>query len=126
AQSDLQLYGEKLQENIERIQLEGQKFLQQLEDPDLPDARRKELEGKLQEIQGRYQKASTDAQQQYGKKQNELFKPIYDKMQSNIEQYAKSKGYTFVMKIEASLLEPEEHNISDAVLQQMGVTPVTE
>jgi Skp family chaperone for outer membrane proteins len=49
--------------------------------------------------------------------------PIIKSVQAKVDEIAKEKGYTYIFRLESSLHEPKEANISDAVLQKFGVTP---
>ncbi|MDX2301868.1 MAG: OmpH family outer membrane protein [Microscillaceae bacterium] len=124
AEKELSTYQQKLKEGIEKLQLD----LKQIEDqvtqnPDLPEAKRKELAQQYEAKQGEVLKAQQAAQEQFSKKQSELLEPIYKKLQDTINAVAQEQGYSYVLKVEASLFEPKENNISNDVLKKLGVTP---
>ncbi|NJO01560.1 MAG: OmpH family outer membrane protein, partial [Bacteroidia bacterium] len=126
AQSELEIYQKKLQEGLQAKQLDLQKLYDQVQGlgPDAPQAQRQELGNKLQVGQEELQKAQQDAQTQFGKKQTELLEPLYKTLQDKINEVAKENGFSYVLRLEASLFEPENSNISDMVLKKMGVTPI--
>ena len=123
AQNELQTYQKKLQEGIEKIQLDIRKVQQEGSQEGLPEARYKELAQQLQAKQQELVQTQQSAQEQFSKKQNDLLEPIYKKLQDTITATAKEQSYTYVLKIEASLFEPEANNITNDVLKKLGVTP---
>lgn len=89
----------------------------------LPEATKKlrieELEKLQAQIEETKQKASKQAQEKY----NKLMEPIYKDLQIKLDEVSKEGGYTFVFKLETSLMEPEGTNLSDVVLKKYGITP---
>ncbi len=121
-EQELKTYSEKLREGIEKLQLDLQKTAQEMEAAvEAPEARRKELAARAQELQSQLVKAQQDAQEQYANKRDQLLQPIYDSLEAKIKEVATQENYTYVLRIEASLMEPEQYNITEKVLQKMGV-----
>ena len=125
AEKEIETYTAKLQEGIQKIQQEIQQVasIVEREGDTMPEARRQELGKQYQAKQQELQKAQQAAQDQLGKKRNDLLEPIYKKLQDNINAVAKAQGYSYILKIESSLYEPEANNITNAVLTKLGVTP---
>lgn len=131
AESDMKTYQTQLQKMAEGMQKDLQKtmaFLDPNQNPDaskLPEATRKakmeearKQQMKMQEFQ---QNSNTQSQEKY----NKLMEPIYKSLQDKLNEYAKEQNITYILKLEASLMEPTEQNISDAILKKFGVTPET-
>lgn len=89
----------------------------------MTDAIRQAKEGELTDIQKRMQSYSTDAQQKLEAKQNDLAKPLFDKVKLAINQVAKEKGYAFVIDASQNtyLVLPEGDDMTAAVKLKLGV-----
>jgi outer membrane protein len=125
AQKDLDIFKEFLRKEMEKLQTEGGQKMEALEkgqasmSPAQLQVARDELQkidAKLQEMQ---QTSSGKVQEKYSK----LLEPIIKSVQTKVDELAKEKGYTYILRLESSLYEPEQDNISDAVLLKFGVTP---
>ncbi len=131
AESDMKTYQTQLQKMAEGMQKDLQKSMAML-DPNqnpnastLPEATKKakmeeikKQQIKMQEFQ---QTSNTQSQEKYSK----LMDPIYKSLQDKLNEYAKEQNITFILKLEASLMEPTDQNISDAILKKFGVTTET-
>ncbi len=129
AESDMKTFQTQLQKMGEGMQKDLQKmmaFLDPNQNPNanaLPEATKKakmdEIRKQQMKMQEFQQTSNTQSQEKYSK----LMDPIYKSLQDKITEYAKEQNITYVIKIEASLMEPSEQNISDAILKKYGVTP---
>jgi len=61
------------------------------------------------------------AQQWNQAKQGQLLAPLYEKVEKAIQDYAKEKGYTYVLTRAAFVIVPESDNISIPVAQKLGI-----
>lgn len=82
----------------------------------------------LQNLQANIEKFQREADSSLQKKQMDLFKPAYEKVQTAIETVAKANGFTHVLSTDAGgysvlLYASDEDDISDLVLKSLGVTP---
>jgi outer membrane protein len=129
AESDMKTYQTQLQKMGEGMQKDLQKMMAML-DPNqnpnagtLPEATKKAKMEEIRKQQIKMQEFQQTSNTQSQEKYNKLMDPIYKLLQEKITEYAKEQNITFVVKIEASLMEPSEQNISDAILKKFGVTP---
>ena len=95
----------------------------------MTDVIRKDKEKELMNMRSSIEEFQRNAEVSLQQKQQTLLKPAYDKMQKAIDDVAKSNGYTYVFNSDAGagtaailLHAPEDGNISDLVLKQMGIT----
>jgi len=90
---------------------------------------RTDKQQELQVLQQSIEKFQNDAQGSLQRKQVELLQPVYDKVQTAIDDVAKEKGYTFVFSsgqgVSPVLLYAarEEDNLSNDILKKLGVEP---
>lgn len=89
----------------------------------MTDAVRAVKESELTDIQNRMQKFSTDAQQKMEARQNELAKPLFDKVKTAVEAVAKEKGYAYVLDATSQILvvSPAGDDITAAVKLKLGI-----
>lgn len=77
----------------------------------LKEVRRKDLQGKVQELSGEEQKI----QNLFEQKRQELSLPIQRKLQGAIQEVAKENGYAYVLPKEALLVMPPADDLSGLV-----------
>ena len=100
---------------------EKSKEIKEREEDDLdtmPDAVKSQ---KAQELRKLYYEAAV-LQQRLAKKEEELFGPIKEKIQQAAAKVAKKRGYRLVVKEESVIYADEACDISDLVLEELGVT----
>jgi len=127
ADADLKAYTEKLQKDLqakeselrakyERYMKEGDKMVAPTR-----EALEKEIQTGQQNLQEFQQKAEADI----AKKQETLLRPINEKLEKTLKEVAKENGFTYVLRKEALLYEPEDPtlDVSVLVLKKMGITP---
>lgn len=120
----------KLETLQKQLQKQGQQKLQALQQK-AQELERKEKQGeiapkklqeeaeKLQAEQMELQQFEQEMQQQVMKKRQELYEPIFDKVNQVIEEVAKEKNYTYVFDLSAgSILYADESTDITAVVQQ--------
>ncbi|MCU0443714.1 MAG: OmpH family outer membrane protein [Microscillaceae bacterium] len=93
--------------------------------PNMPEATRKAKEAEGQKLVQQYQEAEQGFQSKLQEKYLKLMEPLNKQVQDKINEIAKESNYTFIFKMEASLYEPNDANVSDAILKKFGVTPAT-
>ncbi|XOV92324.1 MAG: OmpH family outer membrane protein [Bacteroidota bacterium] len=89
---------------------------------------RADKEQELTSLQESYQKLQQSAQQSIQAKQEELLKPVYEKIGKAIEDVAKENGYTHIFNLGAQGLDiilyaREQDDVTDLILKKLGVTP---
>lgn len=67
------------------------------------------------------QDAAQSADSLYQVKYQEKLSPILKKVEGQVEIVARENNYTFVIRLEASLFEPKEHDLTRLILKKMGV-----
>ena len=129
-ESELQSQNTQLQNQLEAKLKEYQDKLQsyqQTASTMLP-AVKQDKERELAQLEQNIQKFQADAQTSLQKKQADLMQPLYEKVGNVIETVAKEKGYNFILNgqiagVDVVIYAEKENDISNAVLQKMGVTP---
>ncbi|HNP17579.1 MAG TPA: OmpH family outer membrane protein [Fulvivirga sp.] len=129
-ESELQAHNTQLQNQLQAKYQEYQQKLQAYQQgaATMVDAVKNEKETELAQLEQRIQKFQQDAQASMQKKQTTLMEPLYTKVGNNIEAVAKEHGYTHILNgqvggIDVVLYADEQYDISDLVLQKMGITP---
>lgn len=126
-EADLKAYETQLQNRLQakfqEFQTKGQAF--QSEYQRLSDVERADKQEELQNLQASIEKFQRDAQTSMQDKELQLLQPAYDKIQKAIDDVAAENGYTHVFRSEALLFARESDEISNMVLQKMGITPKT-
>jgi len=89
----------------------------------MTDAVRTAKEAELTDLQNRMQKFSTDAQQKIEARQNELLKPIIDKVSVAANAVAKEKGYSIIIDATQNILvvKNDADDITPAVKLKLGI-----
>ncbi|MEP6596849.1 MAG: OmpH family outer membrane protein [Ginsengibacter sp.] len=83
----------------------------------LKEVKRKDLQGKVQELSGEEQRI----QNLFEQKRQELSSPIQKKLQGAIQEVAKENGYTYVFPREALLVMPPADDIGTLVRKKLGL-----
>ena len=129
-QSELQSQNTQLQNQLDAKLKEYQDKLQdyQATASTMLPAVKQDKERELAQLEQNIQKFQTDATNSVQKKQADLMQPLYEKVGNVIETVAKEKGYDFVLNgqiagVDVVIYADKENDISNAVLQKMGVTP---
>ena len=129
-QKDLEDYQVQLRNQIQSKVEEFQKRASayQQNGATMTEVARQAEERELQSMQTNITQFQQEAEQSMQKKQVELLRPAYEKIEKAIKEVRKEAGYTHVFSSDiggaAILLDArEEDNISDLVLQKLGITP---
>ena len=133
-QSELQAYQRqlmnKINATIQGFQQQAQQYQQTA--GTMTEQARQEKEAELQELQQQIQQDQQQAQLSLQQKENELLEPVYEKIQNNIDDVAAANGFSHVFSSNAGgspiliyVKNQDEANISDMVLEAMGITPTS-
>ncbi len=129
-ESDLTAYETQIQNQLkakyEEFQAKAADYQQNA--ATMIDAVRADKETELQNMQQEIQSFEAQAQQSLSNKRNQLVSPAYEKIGTAIEQVAKENGYTHILSagsagVSVLLYAREEDNISNLVLQKLGIDP---
>jgi outer membrane protein len=126
-QGQMQTYNQQFIDELNAMRKEGQDKLTAYDGKKatMTDAERSRAEGELQDIQNRIETEQTKAQNAVQAKQNELFKPLVDKLKETISQVAKEKGYTYVIDSSTAdllIVAPPGDDLLAAVKAKLGVS----
>jgi outer membrane protein len=131
-ESELQAHGAQLEAQLKAKAQEYEKKLAdyQANASKWVDAVVMDKQAELQSLQTAFQKFQQDAEASFGKKQQDLMAPLYDKVGTAIEAVSKENGYTFILTLNAAggggnilLYKDPQWDISKLVLKKLGVTP---
>lgn len=131
-ESDLKTYSTQLetqlQTKVKEFETKGEAY--QKGAAAMTDVIRKDKEKELMTMRSSIEEFQRNAEVSLQRKQQTLLEPAYKKMQKAIDDVAKSNGYLYVFNSDAGagtaailLHAPEDGNISDLVLKQLGITP---
>jgi len=122
---DMQDYQKTFVDRLQAMQAEYQTKGKAYEDgkAKMTDAVRIQTEGELTDLQKRIQDYSTLAQQQLEQHNNELAKPVFDKVKTAVDAVAKEKGYAYVIDATQQILivMPTGDDLTDAVKTKLGL-----
>lgn len=125
-QTNLEAFGKDLQEQLEQIQVEFNNKAADLQKNQATMAAsvRQMKQQELEQLQGRYAEFQRIAQEDFQKKQEELFLPIRKKAIDAVNKIAKAGGYISVFDTSAnSLAYIDEAAVADlgpAVIAEIG------
>jgi len=127
-QTNMEAFAKEIQDNLETIRVEFNTKLADYQKnyETLSDSVKQLKEKELQELQNRSSEFEQVAQQDYQKKQGELFAPIASKAKEAIDKVAKAGGYLVVFDISTgSLAYFDEANLTDIapeVRRELGIS----
>lgn len=84
-------------------------------------------EKELMQMQNEIQKLANDSDQKLQMKRTELMTPIVEKLQKNLNDMRKEKGYDYILNtvdgsgVSIVLSGPEEHDLTQPLLSRMGI-----
>ena len=113
-----QLYNEILKEhesNIQKFEEEKETYSEFVR-----NAKQKDL----MENETKIQQFNQNANQQLQKRQSELFKPVYDKINGAIEKVSLANNFTYVLDLSVGAVAfyaPTSENLTPFVLKELGV-----
>ncbi|MBE6205365.1 MAG: OmpH family outer membrane protein [Alistipes sp.] len=126
AYAQLETYAKDLQAQAEAIQVEYNNKYQEYQTSasTMTDAVRQLKEKELTDLITRIQEFQQVAQQELQTKENELTAPIYEKMQTAINEVAKAGGYALILPVGALIYfdEATVKDIAPEVKTKLGVS----
>ena len=124
AQETLKNEAKTLQDQLETMQVEfNKKYQEYIAKADsLPEIVKKTKEGELSDLQQRTQTFQTNAQQGLQKKEQELFKPIMEKVQKAIKEVGDENGFLYIFEATQFLYKsPKSEDIAPLVKKKLGI-----
>ncbi|MDR3287574.1 MAG: OmpH family outer membrane protein [Prevotellaceae bacterium] len=121
----LDAYGKELNSNLEEMQVENNKKIEDFQkNSETWSAEKKEVKSQeIVTIQQRLREQQTVAEEQFNRKQEELIMPVIKKATDAINKVAKAGGYIYVF--EASTVnyvdETQSTNLLPAVKKELGI-----
>ncbi|WP_018479944.1 OmpH family outer membrane protein [Pontibacter roseus] len=127
-QKDLELYGQKLQEQFASKETEYNTKLQAYQKgaTTMDKVVREDKERELVNLEQSIQKFQYDAQMSIREKEQSLIQPVLVKIENAIKEVAKENGYTYILSEQAILEGPDNGNINNLVFKKLGVNPATQ
>jgi Skp family chaperone for outer membrane proteins len=129
-QKDTEIFREFLKKEMEKLQQDGQKLMAEVEqmrkNPAITEAQLKPKMEELQKIDAKLQELQQSSAGKVQDKYAKLMEPVIKTLQTKVDEVAKENGCTYVFRLESSLFEPKEADISDLVLKKFGITPPVE
>jgi outer membrane protein len=127
ADADLKAYTEKLQKDLQakESELRAKYELYVKEGDKMAAPTREALEKEIQTGQQNLREFQQKAEADIAKKQEALLRPINEKLEKTLKEVAKENGFTYILRKEVLLYEPEDPtlDVSVLVLKKMGITP---
>ena len=127
AQANIETFGTQLQKKYQQMITDLQSKYQELEKKQAQgEISPKQLEEEaltLKQEEGELAKYEQSSQQQIVEKQNNLMKPIMDKITKAIEDVAKENGYTYIFdgSVGFVLYADESTDVSSLVKAKLGI-----
>ncbi|WP_299456433.1 OmpH family outer membrane protein [uncultured Microscilla sp.] len=123
AQTEMQTYTKKLEDEFKRKQQMFQKQVQAFrqQEAKMSAAARKAKGEQLSKQQMELQRFQQTAQTRIDKKRGNLLNPIYKKVEAALAVVAKEGKYNFIIRKETALFSNKKYDISDVVLKKLGI-----
>lgn len=126
-QKDTEIFREFLRKDMEKEQQRGQQLMQEIEmmrkNRDVTEAQLKPKMEELQQIDAKLQEMQQTSPNKIQEKYAKLMEPIIKSLETKIAEVAKEGGFTYIFRLESSLYEPQDADLSDTVLKKYGITP---
>lgn len=134
--SELATYEKQLGSQVNSARTEINTKIQQLQammqDPNAAQIVLQERENEIRKMNADLEAFSVQVQQAYGEKQAKLLNPVYQKVQSAIDEVRKEKGYAMILNAQIAggggivLAANDEDNITEAIFGKLGVPMPTD
>lgn len=133
AMTELQNIGKQYETELTAMQAEIktkiEKYQKEVNDQ-TPANMRERREAEIKQLQERFQTAYEDNERAYSEKQQQLFEPIYKKVEDAVAQVAKENGYVYVL--DQSLMQGSQklitineslsENVTAKIQSKLGIT----
>lgn len=114
----------------DKLQEEGKKIAEQMRNPMLNDAAKRDVENQLLEIQKklmgveqRYKNEAMRSRQELQDLEARLLKTTTDDLRKRLGKFAEEKGYDFIFDNTAAPYAKKTYDVTDELLKTMGVDP---
>lgn len=121
---------DEMRDELDKIQEEGRKVAEELKNPMLAAAAKEKAEKEIYSIQQRYmalqQKMRSEAMQNQktlSDMEARLLKSQTEDLRKKVAEFAKKNGYSLVIDSSATLYIDDALDVTDAMLEFMGVDP---
>jgi len=120
-QTQLEGYGKKLQDQLTNQQKELDEKVAKFEKEknDLPQIVLQERVKELRQIEENLMKFQQSAQQDLQRMEQELLGPVFEKIQTGINEVAKANGYAYVLPGNMLLYADPQHDITQKVITHL-------
>lgn len=114
----------------EKLQEEGRKIAEQMNNPMLKEKAKADVEKQLMDLQKqlmqieqRYRNEAMRFRQELQDLEGRLLKTTTDDLKKRISSYAEENGYDFIFDTTVTAYAKREYNVTDELLKNMGVDP---
>jgi len=118
----LETYQKQLQTQLENQKTEIQRKYEDYEKnrANWPQVVLEEKQKEIQQLEQNFMEFQQKAQNSLQQKEQELLKPLFEKIKKGIGEVAKEKGYTFIVPDQVFLYAEKEYDLTDAVIKHLG------
>ncbi len=121
---ELQSYGAKMDVDLNKKVEEYKALIEQYKEEEitLTLAQKKQKQDQMMELEADIQKFQTNGAKLMEIKQQELLRPLYDKIGEALEKVAQANGYTQVLQSTSDIvyLDPD-YDLTNSILLEMGI-----
>jgi outer membrane protein len=124
ARATLQAKGDELQKDLEAMEAKGMALYKEYQDNEktYSDLKRQSSQQEIQELGNRIQRFREVAEEQLRTTEEELLKPIYEKMQNAIKQVGDENNFTYIFDVGAIVyVSPSSEDILPLVKKKLGL-----
>ncbi|MFT5916329.1 MAG: outer membrane protein [Flammeovirgaceae bacterium] len=119
-QTTLQTYSKQLQAQLKTTLEKSQKRMgelqQKVKSGEMPES---EAQEEAYKMQLQLQAAERDAQSSLQKKEASLLEPLYEKIETAIQDYAKTNGFTYILSQQMFLYGKESNDITGMIIAKI-------
>lgn len=122
AQKELETYSKQIQASMREMEQDLQELYQEYQSTktSLPPIVLQQKEKKIQQADADLQEFQQNAQADIMQKQEKLLKPLYDKINTAIEQIAEEKNLDYVFPMQFVLFGKESLDLTDEVIAKVN------
>lgn len=125
ADMDLQKFVQSLEGQLKTMGTEYQGKIEEYQSKEslMADAIKQTKEKEIRDLQTRIQEFQQSAQESMQKKKEELYSPIFKKLQETIDEVAKENGYNYILdsSLGVVLFKQESNDIGPIVKKKLGL-----
>lgn len=118
---------EALQTKEQYLQQKYQEYIELKERGSLSEEDGKRRETELMQLDNEVKKLAQESEQKLVMRQQELMKPILEKLQNAIDKVAEANGLTYIMNqttsagVSTILYGPKENDMTEAIMKELGI-----